>query len=232
MPAKAHRTHWFAIAAVVTIVGVALAFGAAAVTVLAVRSVTVATAPRASGHNSPRDDTVTSPDRPGAPRSEIPTPTSPNPQSVDGLDALAVEALAALQDQSIEEQVEFCAYIVTDGATLSTAPIQRGDKDGCSILEPKSGEVVASFHTHGNHDPGYWSEVPSETDVDGDMADGIPGYVGTPGGRVWVTDPNDGSVEVLCGVGCIPADPNYRAEDTEPFDDEMTYEQLVAYLSQ
>lgn len=230
MPPRPTRAGWFAIAVGAAVVVLFVAGGAALLTVVAVNSLSSTSAPRSSSHDLPTDRSPPSNIGADTHDNQAPTSTSPTPQSADQLDAMATEALAGLQVQSIEEQVEFCSYIVTDGTTLSTAPVRRGDKAGCSLVEPKTGEVVASFHTHGNHDPGYWSEVPSADDVDGDMDDGIPGYIGTPGGRVWVTDPNDGSVEVLCGLGCIPSDPAYRAEDVEPFNDEMTYEELASYL--
>ncbi|WP_082152671.1 DUF4329 domain-containing protein [Candidatus Rhodobacter oscarellae] len=70
-------------------------------------------------------------------------------------------------------------------------------------------EIIASFHTHGGFDEDADSEVPSVSDVLADMEEGLDGYLSTPGGRFWFIDGQTGVSRQLCGLGCLPQDPDF-----------------------
>lgn len=175
-------------------------------------------------------------ERPNAPRNYGQPPSfntgSGETSSIpaEAIDAFAIETLAPLQTQSFLEGVEYCGLIIDEGGTLKTTEIERGEEASCRTPDPGNALVVANFHTHGEHDPRYLGEVPSDVDVESDMMWGTPGYISTPGGRVWVTNPDDGSMKVLCENGCVPTDPDYDPADVAPFDNEMTYEELLDYF--
>ena len=130
----------------------------------------------------------------------------------DELDAFAAAHLDGVQPLSFAENVEFCGYYGLDADQQLVASVPtRGDLDGCLPDEPpRSWELVASWHTHGAFTEDADIEVPSVDDLLGDIAEGIDGYVATPGGRVWLSIYDERVVVQLCGKGCITADPNFR----------------------
>jgi hypothetical protein len=71
--------------------------------------------------------------------------------------------------------------------------------------------VVASYHTHGAFEYDTPAEFPSVGDVEADEAEGVDGYISTPGGRVWSVDGAELEVSQICGVGCMAQDPNFEA---------------------
>jgi len=97
---------------------------------------------------------------------------------------------------------------------------------GLSRLRGKV-EELASYHTHGAHDPRMDAEVPSLTDLRADEADGVIGFVSTPGGRLWVIEPEYDRVRLICGPGCLPVDANYDPRDTGRVRKSYTSEQLI-----
>ncbi|MBM2577666.1 DUF4329 domain-containing protein [Jannaschia sp. Os4] len=121
--------------------------------------------------------------------------------------------LAQLQPNSIRAGREICGLIVRspDGHYRAIPP-RMGSTDGCTPRDDPRvrGEVVASFHTHGGFDEGMDSEVPSLADLRADRAEGIVGFVSTPGGRLWLVDGPRDRVRMLCDVGCLPRDPLFR----------------------
>ena len=163
-----------------------------------------------------------------------PTPDGPDasvtlpPLSTSTRDAnaFAVEVLDRLQPRSIAESREYCGLILRspDGGFV-TSSIVSGGEDYCE-MPSVIGSVVASFHTHGSYSPDYENEVPSVTDVLGDFGQRIDGYVGTPGGRVWHVDYEPREIILLCGLGCIYADPNDDPSDVGFIPVRMTLPEL------
>ena len=98
--------------------------------------------------------------------------------------ALVRSLFAQLQPISIQTSAGYCGLIGFDafGALIATRA-ERGDAANCAILGQGRFEVVtASYHTHGAFLNDFFNELPSVTDVEGDEADGIDGYIATPGG--------------------------------------------------
>ncbi len=139
-----------------------------------------------------------------------------------------------LQPISIREGVEYCGLIGFDAAgRLVATQAERGDIASCAIENQGAIEVVtASYHTHGRFTPDYFNELPSTTDVEGDEADGIDGYIATPGGRLWYVDSSDRVMSQLCGVGCLPSDPGFVPGNSGVIAESYTYAGLAQKLSQ
>ncbi|MEO1745494.1 MAG: DUF4329 domain-containing protein, partial [Pseudomonadota bacterium] len=128
--------------------------------------------------------------------------------------SFATALLDTLQPQSIAGDREYCGYILRNrDGTLSSTPVSRGRKTFCD-LPPPSPAVVASYHTHGGHDPDYNNEFPSSRDILTDVSDGIDGYVSTPAGRVWRVDHRRQRAVQVCGVSCVTADPDALQSST------------------
>lgn len=132
-------------------------------------------------------------------------------QEVAELDELAMKWLRAVQQRSIRQNLEYCAFIYRDSAGNFTADKPRpGHEDGCSlIIRNQNAEAVASFHTHSSYSPLADSEVPSVLDLQSDIDEGMVGYIATPAGRFWRTNFPAGSAVQLCGPGCLPTDPDH-----------------------
>lgn len=147
--------------------------------------------------------------------------------------ALMKEVFAEIQPLSFERNREYCGYIGYDeDGNLVASEARRGRKSSCRAKDPVNIEViVASYHTHGafNDDPG--SEVPSPDDMEGDQAEGIDGYVATPGGRFWYVDSEDMVISQICGLGCLDQDPEYLPYD-EKIATSYTYDELVTWLNE
>ena len=126
--------------------------------------------------------------------------------------AFARQLLGALQQQSFDRNREFCGIIgLTDDYKLIASTPRRGGRGSCTPRDPRdAAEVIASFHTHAGFDDRYDSEVPSSADIIGDMEDGLDGYIATPGGRLWFIDGQSGSARQICGLGCLPQDPDFE----------------------
>lgn len=148
--------------------------------------------------------------------------------------AVARSLFTRLQPISIAEGVEYCGLIGLDAAgnMVATQP-ERGRPDSCLIESQGQIEVVtASYHTHGSYSPDFFDEIPSDTDVEGDEADGIDGYVATPGGRFWYIDSSERFLRQLCSPGCLPRDPRFVPDPADDIALTYTYEQLFATLAQ
>ncbi len=126
--------------------------------------------------------------------------------------------LNALQPRSIAEDREYCGYLGTlPNGDFAISPPKRGAPAGCTPNTPPANlRIIASYHTHAAYAPRYDSEVPSATDLEGDISEGINGYVSTPGGRLWFTDGAARSTLQICGAGCLSADPRFRPERDNP----------------
>ncbi|MCA8907810.1 MAG: DUF4329 domain-containing protein [Rhodospirillaceae bacterium] len=146
------------------------------------------------------------------------------------LDTLALRTLDALQHTSIAENREYCGYLGVDASgQVAATPAVPGTVDSCLPDEPPEGfEIYASYHTHGAYSPDEDSEVPSYEDLQGDIEEGVDGYIATPGGRVWLNLYDDERAAQLCGPGCVFADPNFLECGAYPPQEEYTLDGLQA----
>lgn len=125
--------------------------------------------------------------------------------------ALAKATLDALQQPSFDANREYCGYIVinADGA-LEATPAVKGNIGDCLANDPPEDSVpVASYHTHGAFEYDTPAEFPSVSDIEADEAEGVDGYISTPGGRFWYVDGVDLVASQLCGVGCLTQHPDF-----------------------
>jgi hypothetical protein len=160
-------------------------------------------------------------------------PTTLLGQSIDD-EALIRSVFADLNPTSIEQNVEFCGYIgfTADGELAYSQPT-RGDEGSCLSDDPTNLELItASYHTHGGFPPDYRSELPSGTDMEGDEDEGIDGWVATPGGRLWYIDTTDMVTFQICGIGCLPSDPEFIAGDSGIIEQSYSYDDLVIKLDE
>ncbi|MDD9716968.1 DUF4329 domain-containing protein [Dinoroseobacter sp. PD6] len=140
--------------------------------------------------------------------------------------------LAALQARSFRWDREYCGYIgYTAEGELVASRARRGTADSCLPPWPRRFDPVASYHTHGGYDPEAWSEIPSDIDMASDAADGIDGYVATPGGRLWYIDGSERMARQICGVGCLPMDADFAPESDITVAESYSYEDLLGILS-
>ncbi|MEM8592987.1 MAG: DUF4329 domain-containing protein [Pseudomonadota bacterium] len=156
-----------------------------------------------------------------------PTATAQSAEEI----ALAKVTLGALQAISFTEKREFCGYFAYDAAdNLVATPATRGTLDSCAYEGPEDGLVlVISYHTHGNYDTSYAAEIPSVDDYETDEEEGVDGFVATPGGRLWYVDTADELVRQICGLGCLPQDPDFKAGDWGEIEISYTYEELLEW---
>jgi len=128
----------------------------------------------------------------------------------------AKQVLTTLQVRSFRAGREFCGLLGrdSDGRIISTRP-KRGRLDSCLPNEFRNPDVtpLASFHTHAAYDEDADSEVPSFEDLSADIAEGLVGFVATPGGRFWISDPVKQRVTQLCGLRCLPQDRLFQQGD-------------------
>ncbi len=141
---------------------------------------------------------------------------------LDELDLFAAGHLDKVQPRSFADNVEYCGLFGIDAyGRLVASDARRGLADNCEPpYAPASwSEVLASYHTHGAYEAASQSEsdtlsdseVPSLTDLEADIDEGVDGYVATPGGRLWFNDIEQEVAYQLCGLGCLKADPKFRA---------------------
>lgn len=132
------------------------------------------------------------------------------------LRAAAQQVLTGLQHRSFRSGREFCGLLGrnTEGKIVATRP-RRGNHDSCrpgNFLR-SSTVALASYHTHGAYDHDADSEVPSFEDLSADIEEGLLGYVATPGGRLWVNNPDTALSIQLCGLRCLPQDRHFQQGD-------------------
>ncbi len=142
---------------------------------------------------------------------------------------LVQSTLAQLQPVSFAHNREYCGMLAKDGAgkLFVVDPVQ-GAASWCEPPYVPDGSIpVASFHTHGAFEYDTPAEFPSVTDVEADEAEGIDGYVATPGGRLWYIDTEDMIVSQICGLGCLPQDPNFIAGLDGTIAQSYTYQELL-----
>ncbi|WP_157707372.1 DUF4329 domain-containing protein [Roseovarius faecimaris] len=131
-------------------------------------------------------------------------------------DAFAIAYLDLMQARSFRRGVEYCGLFGRDaeGYVIATAPLV-GRLSSCHTPDfPDGFNAFATYHSHSTYDIEADSEVPSSNDVIADQIDGVIGYISTPGGRVWRNE--DGVATLVCGPGCITADPNFVPETFGP----------------
>lgn len=146
--------------------------------------------------------------------------------------ALVRQVFAQIQPLSFRDNREYCGYIGLnfDGELVAT-PATRGRVDSCFAADPDELEILyASYHTHGGYVPEDAVEVPSVEDVEGDVDEGVDGYVATPGGRLWYIDTEDMIVSQICGVGCLPSDPRFLPGASANVAPGYSYDQLIRFL--
>ncbi len=131
--------------------------------------------------------------------------------------AFAKTVLDDLQPQSIAQNREFCGFIGIDhtGNYIATSPT-RGQKGTCQPRNNEGFTPLASYHTHGAYSVEYDSELPSSDDLLADISEGVDGYIGTPGGRVWFNNAATERSTLLCDVNCIHADPSFDPAGAPP----------------
>ncbi len=129
--------------------------------------------------------------------------------------ALARQRLGRTQRLSFLGDREYCGYLGrTRSGRLVVTRMQRGQRDSCTPPPPRRGmTLLASLHTHGAYDRDVPAEFPTTLDMDSDAAEGVNGYIGTPGGRLWLVDSAARVAYQLCGPGCLPQDPQFHAGD-------------------
>lgn len=147
-------------------------------------------------------------------------------------DALIRATFAELNPRSIAENVEYCGYVgFTAEGELAISQPTRGDASSCLSDDPANLElIVASYHTHAAFSRDYDSELPSGADMEGDEDEGIDGWVATPGGRLWYIDTETMETYQVCGIGCLPSDPNFIAGDSGLIEQSYSYDDLVIKL--
>ncbi|MCF2869603.1 DUF4329 domain-containing protein [Octadecabacter sp. G9-8] len=160
-------------------------------------------------------------------------PTGLLAQSIDE-EALARAIFQDLNPVSIRANVEYCGYVgFTAEGELAYSQPTRGDEGSCLSDDPDNLELItASYHTHGAHSPDYSSELPSGTDMEGDEDEGIDGWVATPGGRLWYIDTTDMITRQICGIGCLPSDPNFVSGESGIIEQSYSYDELVIKLDE
>ncbi len=143
-------------------------------------------------------------------------------------DRFAAAHFDGIQPRSIADGVEYCGLLGFDAAgKLAATPAKRGTPDSCQPDDAPAGfEVLASWHTHGAYDRDADTEVPSLDDLHSDIEEGIDGYIAIPGGRLWLNDAEARQSVLLCGAGCIEADPKYRPCPAFPPGDSYTLDTL------
>lgn len=141
----------------------------------------------------------------------------PQPQSAAEISFIK-STLNALQPRSIAENREYCGYLGLDASgAFAVSPPKRGGLDGCMPNDPPAGlQLLASYHTHAAYQFEYDSETPSIDDLEADIAEGVDGYIATPGGRVWYNDALGRQAVLLCDINCITADPQFRPDPDFP----------------
>ena len=160
-------------------------------------------------------------------------PMAASGQSAEELDLIKA-VFTDLNPVSIAENVEYCGYIGLDSSgNLVASPPTRGDEASCLADDPVNIAVITtSYHTHGAYSPDYYNELPSGDDMEGDEAEGVDGWVATPGVRLWYNDIADMVTYQVCGLGCLPADPDFVPGDLGIIAESYVYDELIVKLEE
>ena len=143
--------------------------------------------------------------------------------------AYVTKLFNSIQERSFAENKELCGYLgYNQEGRLATSRILPGQEATCVLPNwPEHLDVIASFHTHSTYSPEYDSERPSSTDMESDEADGIDGWVATPGGRLWYVDSSEMIAHQICGIGCLVQDPNFVADPPGSVKESYTYRAIL-----
>ncbi len=134
-----------------------------------------------------------------------------------------------LQPITIANEREYCGYFGLDENDnyIATEPT-RGEEGSCFADEPPEDfAIFASYHTHGAFSFYADSELPSSTDLEADISEGVDGYISTPGGRIWFNDSVKEKAILLCGRNCTVSDDRYEKDANPPVRDEYDMELLL-----
>ena len=148
--------------------------------------------------------------------------------------AAARATLAKLQQPSFGANREYCGLIgIAPNGQIVATRARKGRVDSCRPRDFSSRvDVVASYHTHGAFDADVDAEVPSVDDILADQSEGIDGFISTPGGRLWFVDGKRGAAIQLCGLNCLPSDPEFRPRVYGPVATKYTLSELSIRESQ
>lgn len=154
------------------------------------------------------------------------TSTAATAQSAEEI-RFAKAWLNSLQQISFEENREYCGYLgrTADGRFAATRA-RKGQEDSCYMRWSSKIDIFASYHTHGGFDPDHYNEIPSTDDLRGDYADGVNGYVATPGGRLWFIDGQRRTARQICSIGCLQQDPEFIAGVDGPIPKVLRYSDI------
>ncbi len=152
-------------------------------------------------------------------------------QSADEIAAVK-QMFAPLLVQSYQAHREYCGMIGLDeNDRMVIGKARRGDTDSCLPRDPKGAvEIIASYHTHGGFDYDADAEMPSVDDLQSDMDEGVDGWVATPGGRLWFLDGQAGVIRQVCGLGCLPQDPDFVEGVSGLIPERMTLDELIRWF--
>ncbi len=134
-----------------------------------------------------------------------------------------------LQPITIANEREYCGYFGFDENDnfIATKPT-KGAEDSCLADEPPYDmEIFASYHTHGAFSFDADSELPSSTDLEADIDEGVDGYISTPGGRIWFNDSVKEVAILICGRNCTVSDDRYEKDANPPVRNEYDMELLL-----
>lgn len=147
--------------------------------------------------------------------------------------AVARQVFANIQPSSLRGNVEYCGVIGFDNlGRLVASPATRGRIDSCLPDTPAFiFDATASYHTHGGYSPDYFNELPSVEDVRADLADGVDGYVATPGGRIWFVDISARRISQICGLGCLPQAANFVVGSNGPIAQSYSFTELAQKIN-
>ncbi|MBE1283589.1 MAG: DUF4329 domain-containing protein [Rhodobacteraceae bacterium] len=144
------------------------------------------------------------------------------------------ERLTPIQQLSFATGYEYCGYLGHDAQKrIQFTDMQRGKNDSCTpIVTDAALHLVASLHTHGAYDRDVPAEFPTVRDMRSDASEGVNGYIGTPGGRLWYIDSKAMVAVQLCGLGCLPQDPAFHAGDDGEIQRSYTLQELMQLEAQ
>lgn len=159
----------------------------------------------------------------------LPPYTPPDPAEV----AMLRARMEPIQHLSFAARYEYCGYLGRDGDDQPVfTEIIRGHHNGCTPEIPQAGvKLIASLHTHGAYDPTVPAEFPTALDMRSDHDEGVNGYIATPGGRLWYIDSRAMLAVQICGLACLPQDPDFRPGDDGVIRERLSFAQLLALES-
>lgn len=134
-----------------------------------------------------------------------------------------------IQQRTFDANREYCGYLGFDkNDNYIVTKAIKGDENSCYVKDiPEDIDIVASYHTHGAFSVEADSEVPSPEDMKADMSEQVDGYIATPGGRIWFSDSQKGTITMICGKGCVKSDPKFDGSQLDPVKKHYTLKTLL-----